>query len=362
MTEHKAHEATDKLELEDWPADGLESVAACPVCGSQQRRVLYTGLRDRVFFCAPGEWSLHECLGCGTAYLDPCPTPETIHLAYQTYFTHQTSTPPPSWSPLSELLGRVRAAYLHARYEYKPLSSSWADRILRFAAYLHPAWKDGLDASVFHLNAIPGGHLLEVGCGSGAALQSMQQKGWCVTGLDFDAGAVDNARSKGLDVRHGQLSAQAFADQTFDAVVMGHVIEHVHSPIELLAECRRILKKGGILVVLTPNVNSRGHRHYGRNWRGLEPPRHLQIFSPESLASIAVNAGYVFVKTFTSMNGFVYQDLASAELAAGKKHVMGRPVATIRRILSHMKALGFGWRHVLLPGNDGVEAVLVCRK
>ncbi len=361
MHEHKAHEATDKLELEDWPANGLESVAACPVCASKNRRMLYVGLRDRVF-CAPGEWMLHECLGCGSAYLDPRPTPETIHLAYQTYYTHQTATSPPSWSPLPELLGRVRAAYLHARYGYKPLSSFRGDKILRFAAYLHPVWKGSLDASVFHLHAMLGGHLLEVDCGSGAALQLMQQKGWCVTGLDIDAGAVGNARSKGLDVRHGQLSEQAFADQTFDAVVMSHVIEHVHSPVELLAECCRILKKGGVLVVLTPNVNSRGHRHYGRNWRGLDQPRHLQIFPPESLASIAVSAGYVLVKTFTSMNGFVYHDLASAELAAGKKHVMGGPVATIRRILSHMKALCFGWKHVLWAGNDGEEVVLVCRK
>ena len=46
-----------------------------------------------------------------------------------------------------------------------------------------------------------------------------------------------------VNVRLGQLSAQAFADESFDAVVMSHVIEHVPSPDELLGECRRILKK-----------------------------------------------------------------------------------------------------------------------
>lgn len=145
--------------------------------------------------------------------------------------------------------------------------------------------------------------------------------------------------------------------------MMSHVIEHVPSPVELLAECRRILKKGGVLVALTPNADSATHKHYGQNWRGLETPRHLQIFTRNSLANIAGSAGFAHVETFTTMNGFVYQDLASAELAAGEKHVMGGCVSPIRRILSHMKALGLGWRRVLLAsGNTGEELTLVCRK
>ena len=54
-------------------------------------------------------------------------------------------------------------------------------------------------------------------------------------------------------------------------------------------------------------------------------------------------------------------DLASAELAAGEKHVMGGRVAPGRRIFSHIKALVSGWRRVLSSGR-GEELVLVCRK
>jgi len=191
----------------------------------------------------------------------------------------------------------------------------------------------------------------------------MQQKGWRVTGLDFDEGAVSNARSKGLDVRQGELAAQRFADGSFDAVVMNHVIEHVPAPDELLSECCRILKKGGVLVASTPNARSSIHEHYGQNWRGLETPRHLQIFTRNSLANIAGRVGYAHVETFTNMNGFVYQCLASTELAAGGKHVMGRHVSPVRRILCHVKALSLGWRRVVSPSEDtGEEIVIVCRK
>ena len=71
-----------------WPADGLETVGACPVCGSPRRHALYEHLTDRLFG-APGAWTLWRCEGCPTAYLDPRPTPETIGLAYAEYFWHQ---------------------------------------------------------------------------------------------------------------------------------------------------------------------------------------------------------------------------------------------------------------------------------
>jgi 2-polyprenyl-3-methyl-5-hydroxy-6-metoxy-1,4-benzoquinol methylase len=307
---------------------------------------------------------MSECrnLDCGTLWLDPMPEEADLHKLYANYYTHKTTSSLPSGKPLRALMGRVRAAYLYTHYGYAPVSSSWVTKLLGLAAYLNPAWKDSLDASVFHLNAKPGGILLEIGCGSGSGIQSMQRIGWSVTGLDFDEGAVSTARNKGLDVRLGQLSAQAFADESFDAIVMSHVIEHVPSPGELLGECRRILKKEGTLVVLTPNADSPLHLRYEQHWRGLEAPRHLQIFTPRSLSTVAKSTGYTVVETFTSMNGFVYQKLASEELAAGEKHSMGGHVAIVRRILCHIKALGLGWGGIFSSGREGEEVVLVCRK
>jgi len=282
---------------------------------------------------------------------------------YASYYTHQDAPLKTERNLPQRLLDRIRAANLYARYGYEPHTRSLMDRLLGWIAYNHPVWRGGVDASVFYLHAKPGGRLLEIGCGGGATLQSMQQKGWHVTGLDFDENAVNNARSKGLDVRQGQLSAQGFAEESFDAVAMSHVIEHVPSPVELLAECRRILKKGGVLVALTPNARSSMHIHYEHNWRGLEAPRHLQLFTLNSLSNIAGRVGYAHVETFTSMHGFIYVDIASAELAAGKRHVMGARVPLVRRILSHVKAVGLGWRHVVFASeNIGEELVLVCRK
>jgi 2-polyprenyl-3-methyl-5-hydroxy-6-metoxy-1,4-benzoquinol methylase len=335
----------------------------CPVCGSDGG-MLYSGLEDLVFY-APGVWSMKRCNnpGCCTLWLDPMPVEDDLPKLYRGYYTHQSASVPVPENSLVALSNRVQSAYLHAQYGYEPLSPSWLDKLLGLAVYFYPGWKDTVEASILHLQAKPGGRLLEIGCGTGAVLQRMQQKGWCVTGLDFDEGAVCNARSKGLDVHYGQLSAQGFADQTFDAVVMSHVIEHVPSPVELLIECHRVLKDDGVLVALTPNAVSSLHNKYGKYWRGLEIPRHLQIFTPEALASIADKAGYTVVEAFTAMNGFVYQDLSSRELAAGKKHVMGGSIPPVRRIISHMQAFCLGRWRVLFPGKSGgTEVVLVCRR
>ena len=79
---------------DSWPDNELELLKYCPVCGSRERELLHTGLRDRVFGVAPGDWTLHRCLECQSAYLDPRPTLATIGQAYTNYYTHQTNDHP----------------------------------------------------------------------------------------------------------------------------------------------------------------------------------------------------------------------------------------------------------------------------
>jgi SAM-dependent methyltransferase len=100
------------------------------------------------------------------------------------------------------------------------------------------------------------------------------------------------ATKNGLDVALGSLEQQCYPSEHFDAVTLSHVIEHVPDPVGTLVECARLLKKGGKLVIATPNNASLGHRLFGRNWRGLEPPRHLHIFSPQSLRRTLGMAGF----------------------------------------------------------------------
>jgi SAM-dependent methyltransferase len=96
----------------------------------------------------------------------------------------------------------------------------------------------------------------------------------------------------------GSLENTRFPDQSFDAVTLNQVIEHVHDPVSLIRECLRILKPGGKLVLATPNIESFGHQIFGRNWSHLDSPRHLMLFSMKTLRECAVRAGFLSIDTW----------------------------------------------------------------
>lgn len=283
----------------------------CCLCGSRGQ-ALYHGLEDRLFG-VPGKWDLAQCSNreCGLIWLDPMPMPDDLVRLYVKYHTHHDTTERNSLS--RSLYQRAIDQYLAQNYGYLTATNGALDKLLAALLYLHPARRAEADARVMHLPAIPDGRLLEIGFGRGETLKRLQSLGWNTVGVDFDPSAVANARAKGLDVHLGDVASQGFAANMFDAVVSSHVIEHVSNPLALMRECNRVLKPGGKLVVLTPNINSLGHRIFRTNWRGLEPPRHLHLFSTNALRKIAHDTGFVKVQCASTVRavGIFLESLVS---------------------------------------------------
>lgn len=282
---------------------GCDEIAAapletCPVCGARGA-FLYDRLSD-LLFDAPGSWRLVRCPNstCGLLWLDPMPQEPDLHKAYRTYPTHQDA--PARQGRLGNRLSAGLAAYRQARYGIPASAASRTDKLMAWVFRSIPSARVLADYPFSLLADRPKGCLLEIGCGGGETLKLLDQWGWTVSGLDTDANAVANARSKGLAVREGDLFAAGFAADGFDAVYSSHVVEHVPSPSRLFIEIERILKPGGICVVATPNARSLGHRFFGRNWRGLEPPRHLHLMTPEALTILAERAGLAVREVITS--------------------------------------------------------------
>ena len=330
----------------------------CALCGSPGER-LYLGLRDKLFG-ASGTWNLKKCRNklCGHLWLDPMPLHEDIGKAYDTYYTH--SDLPAAIvedSRSRRFIRSVKKHYLAWKFGYSREKENTRANALGLFAYLTPFRRSLLDFSVMYLPFRPGGRLLEVGCGSGRMLKDMENLGWQVEGIDFDAAAVRNCRRKGLSVYLGGLEDGRYAEDSFDAVVMSHLIEHVPDPLSLIRATHRILKPGGYLVAVTPNCQSLGHMIYRRNWRGLEPPRHVHIFSLHSLNALARKEGFRMIKATTTIRDASGYLTASQSLRRTGSHQPGGAHSRTAHALQFLE-----WVLIHAGIHAGEELALVARK
>ena len=201
-----------------------------------------------------------RCAHCGLHYLNPQPTRSELTQYYPESYD-PFCTPRPSELPLLQRLGVNYG--LHKRRR----------TVMGYKRH---------------------GRLLEVGCANGLFLDVMRRiGGWHTQGVDISLPAVQYARQKlALDVFHGELQAAGFPDHAFDAVVMWDVLEHVHHPRETLVEIRRVLKPDGVFIFRLPLLDSWDRGLFGDYWVGWDAPRHLTLFSMNTLERMLAQTGF----------------------------------------------------------------------
>jgi len=255
----------------------------------------------------------------------------------------------------------VTRAYRRHAYGYPDGLPGWLRNLARLAVP-YPEGAEAVGFSVMYLRSLPGGEMLDVGCGAGAQLVQLRELGWRVVGVDLDTRAVELAtRLHHLDVRQGTLEEQRFPSDRFDAVTLSHTIEHVHDPMGLVRECGRVLKPGGRLVVVTPNADSLGHRRLGASWIGLQPPRHLYLFSCGTLRRLAERAGLDVVSVRSSVRNAEFTWL----LGRGALTEWPRPGQRPPRGWAGRRARAFQlaeWMLTLAGREAGEEIVLIACK
>jgi SAM-dependent methyltransferase len=105
------------------------------------------------------------------------------------------------------------------------------------------------------------GTLLDIGCGNGAFSEVLVRGGWKCSALELLPDLAKDALGRGLAVVAGDTSSPfPFASGAFDAAFAGEILEHQVGDDDFLAECERVLKPGGILILTTPNLVSLGNR------------------------------------------------------------------------------------------------------
>ena len=136
---------------------------------------------------------------------------------------------------------------------------------------------------VEHFTNTNRGVILDIGCGTGAFLNNMQQAGWQITGLEPDANAIKTANALyniSPKAPHELFSLPA---NSYDAITMWHVLEHVHQLHEYIEQLKNLIKPKGAIFIAVPNYQSLDAGLYGAHWAAYDVPRHLYHFSPKSI-------------------------------------------------------------------------------
>lgn len=117
-------------------------------------------------------------------------------------------------------------------------------------------WFRRHQAAYLHLREeVEGPRLLEVGAGEGYGSALLAERVAAVLALDYDPAAIAHLSGEypALAAVRGNLAALPVACDSIDTVVSLQVIEHVWDHRQFLAECSRVLRRGGLLMLSTPN-------------------------------------------------------------------------------------------------------------
>lgn len=129
-----------------------------------------------------------------------------------------------------------------------------------------------------------GGRILDVGCGTGAALEIFNKLGFVAVGVELGEEDYAQCLKKGLTVERVDMHEMTFADASFDAIWCRHTLEHSFMPFFLLAEFNRMLTAGGVVYIEVPVSGTDAHHE--------DNPNHYSCMTPAVLEKLLGRAHF----------------------------------------------------------------------
>jgi SAM-dependent methyltransferase len=130
------------------------------------------------------------------------------------------------------------------------------------------------------------GRLLDLGCGRGDHLTAFERLGFDVVGADASTPPPELARRHAIRTVDLDSEPLPFPEDEFDFVFAKSIVEHLDDPIRVLAETLRVLRPGGVIVVMTPSWE---HMHWGPFYAD---PTHVSPFTAPALRDALALAGF----------------------------------------------------------------------
>ena len=275
---------------------------ACPVCKSDS---IQEQLTAKDYTVSQNNFSIWHCNACTARFTQSVPTQDDIgsYYASENYISHSDTKK----GIINSLYHLVRKRTLASKREL-----------------------------VIRETGIKKGDILDIGCGTGAFLDTMKQAGWNINGLEPDAAAREKAAE--LYNIHPQESGKLFelTPASFNAITMWHVLEHVHELHEYIKQIGALLTANGKLFIAVPNYTSKDAAIYKEYWAAYDVPRHLYHFSPQSMEKLLSMHGLKLTAVKPMWFDSFYVSMLSEQYKNGKGNIIK---AVLNGFLSNLKAL-----------------------
>ncbi len=237
----------------------------CNLCNGTNNEVMF----DHKFLMSP----VIKCKNCGLVWVDPSNQNELI----KDFQSHRERSEAYSKN-VGLALDRLNVRREVEIGEMENRRINFADRINR----INNVWNKSREGTI----------LLEIGCGEGLFLEQARNFGFDVIGIEPNKTTSMYAKDHlGLDVQTATLAEAEVQNDSIDIVVMFHVIEHLLDPNYEISKTGNLLKKAGLLVIETPNINSLPYKLMRGKWRQFIPD-HYWFFSEKTISSLLNKHGF----------------------------------------------------------------------
>lgn len=285
----------------------FEVITKCPVCRGVQFKKIITA---KDYLVKRGEsFPLVKCVDCNLFYLQKRPTKENIGSYYPEVYEPYNINDHDFYI---ELQNRLMTAYFKKK----------KNPVDHFMGFIYKTIY-----GIFPMAGKKRLRVLDIGCGNGLFIHNLEKVGCDVYGIDMSKSSINFAKRKLKlkNVKVGDVENLNYKKEFFDVIVMNHIIEHVYDPIKLVRSASRLLKKGGTMVVATPNISSINFSIFSKDWFPLETPRHLTLFNPKSMTKLAGICG-LRIKT-------IFHDRSSHALQRSLKYKFDKNFTILKPLL-----------------------------
>jgi 2-polyprenyl-3-methyl-5-hydroxy-6-metoxy-1,4-benzoquinol methylase len=275
---------------------------SCPVCHGQVLNKVFDAIDNTV---SKKAFCIVECAGCSLRFTQDVPDADSISAYYKSedYISHTNS----SKGIINKLYQIVRGITLKQKRQ-----------------------------NIQKITGLKTGRLLDVGSGTGMFVKHMRDAGWDVTGAEPDADARQIALSQNQTVLSEMDVLDSLEKESFDAISLWHVLEHVHELDAFIIKLKSLLKTSGTMFIALPNYTSLDAIHYKDHWAAYDVPRHLYHFSPRSIDVLMNKNGLEVIKRQPMWFDSFYISMLSSKYQNGSVNYLG---AFLKGLQSNLHAI-----------------------